>query len=153
MASSINEKELNKLLKNLKKLPQKLNKSIVNLGLKAGAKTIQKEAQHNVVGDLGGHSDYHAHNMGDLEDAITVRKKGIRSSASDGDGRNVTTYQVGIKLDGTAWFAHFVEFGSKLHAPQPFMTPAYEQNGRQAITAIKEYMKRRFNSAVKKGII
>ena len=91
--------------------------------------------------------------MGDLEDAIIIRKKGIRASGRDGDGRNVTTYQIGIKLDGSAWFAHFVEFGSKLHTPQPFMTPAYEQSGRRALDAMKNYMQKRFNSAVKKGII
>ena len=144
----INDRELQKLIKNIRKLPEKLNKSIVSLGTKAAAKTVQKAAQSNVVGDIGGHSDYYSHDMGDLEDAIVVKKTSKRSTK-----RNTVMYKIAIKLDGSADFANYVEFGSKMHSPQPFMTPAYENNGNQAIEAMKAYMKRRFDQAVKKGLV
>lgn len=147
--------ELNKLIKNIKKLEPKLNKSIVNLGIKAGAKTVQQAAIGNVPSSLddGKHSDKKVHSASDLKDAIKIKKKSIRSNARDGDGRSVVAYQVGInKTGGKGWFAHFFEFGSALHKPNPFMTPAYEQNGRAAITATTAYMKKRFDAAVKKGL-
>jgi len=148
--------ELKKLLKNLKKLPAKLNKSVVNLAVKAAAKPILDNAKRNVLSELPdhSHSEYDEHNMGDLEDAIIVRKlsKG-KQARENGDNKDVTTYRIGIKLDGSAWFAHFIEFGSKLHTAQPFMAPAFENSAGLAIAAMKNYMKKRFEKAVKKGLV
>lgn len=148
--------EFNKLLKNIQKLEPKLNKSIVNLGVKAGAKTVQQAAKSNVPSSLddGKHSPSKVHSADDLKDSIKIKKKTINQNAKEGDGRNITSYQIGIdKVGGKAWFAHFIEFGSKLHIPHPFMTPAFEQNGQQALKASQLYMKKRFDTAVKKGLV
>ncbi len=56
-------------------------------------------------------------------------------------------------MNGKAWYAHLIEFGSKLHAPSPFMTTAFEQDSGKSMTAMRVYIKRRFDNAVKKGIL
>lgn len=148
--------DLHKLLENIKKLEPKLNKSIVNLGIKAGAKTVQDAAINKVPSSLddGAHSKNKVHSASDLKDNIKIKKKTIGANRRSGDGRSVTAYQIGINLKGgKAWFAHFFEFGSKLHRPIPFMTPAFEQNGNKAINATNQYMRKRFDKAVKKGLV
>ncbi len=139
--SSINQKELNDLLFNLKTLEPKLQKSILNLAVKASAKDIQRSAKSIVpVGS------------GRLRDSIVVKKKTIREKRKDGQGKHTTVYKVGIKLDGKAWYAAMVEFGSKHAQPNPYMTPAFETNGRAAIDSMKAYIKLRFDRYMKKGL-
>lgn len=148
--------QFNNLLKNLKNLEPKLNKSIINLSVKEGAKTVQKAAIDNVPSSLddGKHAPAKVHSATDLKEAISIKKKSVRAGFRDGDGRNITTYQVGINTKGgKAWFAHFFEFGSDLHRPKPFMTPAFEQNGNSALKASQMYIKNRFDKAVKKGLL
>lgn len=150
------EQEFQKLLKNLKRLPVKLNKGIVNLSVRAGAKTIQEAAKSNIPASLddGKHSPKKVHSADDLRDSIVIKKQTIREKRRAGIDRDDNAYTIGIKLNqGKGWFAHFFEFGSELHDRKPFMTPAYEQNGTSAITASRVYIKRRFDAAVKKGLL
>ena len=143
MAGEINEQELKKLLKNLENLPAKMQKGILNLAVKAGSKDIQQAA-----------ISYAPSATGQLRKSIVVKKKRQKDKVKDGQDKTSTVYTVGIKLDGKAWrYAHFVEFGTKRMAADPFMVPAYELNGNGALNAMKAYIKRQLEKAIKKGLI
>ena len=145
MSDVINKNELNKILKNLKQLTPKMQKGILNLAVKAGAKDVQEAAKR-----------YVPVRSGRLRDSIKIKKKSIREKKKDGDYSASTVYKVAIQnwsSTGGVWYASTVEFGAKHFAPVPFMTPAFELNGNGALNAMKAYIKRRFEAAVKKGLI
>ena len=138
--SIISQKEMNKLLKNLEKLPEKLTKSILNLSVKAGAKNIQEAA-----------IEYAPMDSGTLRESIKVVKKKAKDKKKDGDSKESTVYTVGVTQD--AWYGSIVEFGSIKMSADPYMVPAFELNGNNALGAMKAYIKRRFDAAVKKGLV
>lgn len=139
---TIDQKELKKLFKNLQQLTPKMQKGILNLATKAGAKTIEDSAKQNAP-----------KNTGRLAKAIHTRKKSARKKKRDGDNPKDAVYEVGVKLDGTAWYATMIEFGTKKQPAQPYMRPTFENTGDSALNGMKSYLKRRVERAIKQGLI
>ena len=139
MNSSINKRELDKLLANLATLAPKMQKGILNLAVKAGAKDIQQAA---IL--------YAPYDSGTLRESIKVVKKKVKDKFNDGQPKDSTVYTIGITKD--AWYGNIVEFGAAHMAADPFMVPAFELNGTGALDAMKAYIQRRFDREVKKGL-
>lgn len=123
------------LLRNLSRFEQKLQKRILTGAVKAGAKTILDDAKANAVQDTS-----------ELKDSLKVKKMTNKQTGS----KSITGYEVGISKDSSAMFyANIVEYGSESQPARPFMTTAYENNGRQAIEASKKYIQKRIDKLQK----
>lgn len=105
-------KELEALLK---RLPERVAKRVVNNGLRAGARIIRDDAKARVPVDTG-----------ELQDSITVAT--VRGKV-----------KVGFKPPASRR-AHLTEFGTENQAAQPFMRPALDSRGTDAIKKIGEVM-------------
>lgn len=105
-------KELEALLK---RLPPKVAKRVVNNGLRAGARVIRDEAKARVPKLTG-----------QLE-------KGIVVATVKGE------VKVGFKPP-VSRRAHFTEYGTETQPAQPFMRPAIDTKGPEAIRKIGEVM-------------
>ena len=125
--------DMKEVLKNLEKLPEKVQKRVVKGAVRAAAKPIVKEARRLVPVRTG-----------NLKKSI-----GVNARRSD-----KTTVRVSIsprkggRYDG--FYGHFVEFGTKNSAPHPFMRPAFEFAGGEAIKAFRAYMKKRIDKELGK---
>lgn len=145
--------DLNALLQTL---PGKLEQNILRGALRAGQRVIQKDAQGRVpvlTGDL---------------------RKSIRVSVRARAGKVTATVKAGNKK---AWYAHLVEFGTAAHMekpvkdkamnvggnprevvhhpgaqPKPFMRPAFDGKGMDAITAVADYIKGRLEKEQAKAL-
>ena len=131
----VNEVKLQQLIKNMKQLTPKLQKSVFTSAVRAGAKTIQKDA-----------IDYAPLETGTLRDSIKIQKLKVKETPKESVG-----FKVGIDT-GICWYGNIVEFGSSKMAADPFMTPAYENNGRSAIDEMKKYLKMRTDKEIKKAV-
>ena len=144
VSANIDIMEVNKLLKNLKQLEPKMQKGILTLAVKAGAKTIEEQAKIYVP-KRGGKNT--------LENAIITKKKSVRQKKRDGDKSTDAVYTVGINIDGKAFYASMVEFGTRHSQAEPFMRPAFENGADMALNGAKSYLKRRVEQAIRKGLI
>lgn len=107
-------KELEKVLS---QLPAKMQKTAVTNALRAGARLIANDMKARVAVDKG-----------DLRDAIAVRAAPKRSQRRK-------LVQIGIKKP-VSRRAHLTEFGTVHSKAQPFMRPAVDTRGREAIKVI-----------------
>ena len=140
MTSTIDKKELEKLLKNLESLPEVIQQRVANGAVRAGAKEVQQAA-----------IDYAPLETGTLRDSIIVRKSTKKQQRKEGDDpKEVTSYLVGINTSLCS-YANVVEFGSIKMPPDPFMTPAFENVGNSAINAMKNYLKKRIEKEIAKA--
>jgi len=55
-----------------------------------------------------------------------------------------------MKVTQWAFYAHFVEFGTKKMKPIPYMGPAYKASARSSVEAFKRYASRRLEREVEK---
>jgi HK97 gp10 family phage protein len=105
----------------LAELPKKIGEKVLVKALRAGARPIVRAAKQRVPVRTG-----------KLKKSITVRK------ATQKQRRKGT----GIVLIGfrkpTSAIAHLVEFGTSKASAQPFMRPAIDEKGRDAIQTIGE---------------
>lgn len=137
--STVNKKELDKLIKNLEKLPINIQDRVMTSAVRAGAKAIQKAA-----------IDYAPIDTGALRKSIKIKKVPKREMLFEGDNPEyIASYRVGIDTE-IAWYANIVEFGSVKMAADPFMTPAYELNYKDALTAMKSYLIKRIQREINK---
>jgi len=125
--------DMGDLLKKLRKLPSKVRDKVVVGAVRASAKPIIKEARALAPKRTG--------NLAKSIGANKRRSKGtiVHFSVSP---------RKGGKYDG--WYAHFVEFGTRKMAPRPFLRPAFENKGEEAINAAKEYMRKRIDKELAK---
>ena len=112
-------KELDKLLKQLgdKKLQEAARVGAVR---KVGKELAEEISQRAPV------------DFGTLQESIAVQKRKVQ-----GIGASV---RVGLKP--VAFYGMFQEFGTDMHAPQPFMRPAFEETGDETIEAVGEELRR-----------
>jgi len=125
---------MNELLKNLKTLPDKVQKRILVGAVRAGAKPIVKEARSLVPKDTG-----------NLKKSIGVTKFRTRK-------KSLVWFQVsprtGGKYDG--WYGRFLEVGTAKMPAHPFMRPAFEKEGENSIKSVKEYIAKRLDKELSK---
>ena len=141
------EIKMGDLLKNLQKLPEKVQKRVVNGAIRASAKPIIKEARRRVPVKTG-----------NLKKSIGVTKGKTKGT--------IVTYHIsprkGGKYDG--FYGKWIEFGHIVREkgkskkgkvighvpPHPFLRPAFEAKGKEAIIAFKEYMQKRLEKELAK---
>lgn len=135
----------------LKQLPDRVAKNVVIASLRGGARVIAKQARANVRANPSIDSAL-------LEKNITsqVRKKSKRGSAVVAVGvRNVKRQVVrkGRKkamLANPSKYAHLVELGTKTNPAEPFLRPAVDEKGAEAISTIGKFMLRGIDREVNK---
>ena len=111
------------LEKVLKLLPKELEKKALDSAFKAGANIVAQDAKGRVPVDTG-----------ELRDAIVVRKARSRQRSKG------IIAVVGIKKP-TSRRAHLTEFGTKNAAAKPFLRPAIDIKGQDAIAVIGRKLK------------
>ena len=147
------EIEMKDLLKRLKTLPEKMQKRIITGGVRASAKPIIKDARsriHNRTGILAksiGVTKRRSKNKNIIVYTISPRvKKGVGTTAKMG------TLEYKKAMGG--YYGMWVELGHPImkknkkvgfSPARPFLKPAFEAKGEEAIKAFKEYVKKRFD--------
>ena len=121
------------VLKKLKILPERIQKNVVAGAIRAGASLVAKEMKANAPKDSGG-----------LRKSIGVVKRKTNN-------KNIILFTVAPRVKKNHGFlAHFFEYGTSKMAAQPFMRPAFEAKGKEAIDATKKYMIKRIDKEVAK---
>lgn len=131
------------LLKNLRTFTTKIQKSVVTGAIRASAAAISKEAKKNVPKDKG-----------DLKRAISVVKRKTKE-------KNVIKFSVVPKtkllhkIQDAKGEKHYnygghIEFGSSKMTAQPYLRPAFENKGTEAIDIAKVYMSKRIDKEIAK---
>lgn len=113
---------LKELQRELKRLPDHLQKRAIRGAVKAGAMKVRKEARNAAAEDTG--------NL----------KQNIRVRVSRKRGQDRVTYRVGVTKD--AFYGMFLEFGTKKMAPRPFLRPALDEHYRRVIEIVRERLAR-----------
>ncbi len=158
---------LEEVLKNLKTLDTKIQKSIMTGAIRAGAKLIADEARRNVPersqrlkksigirkrrskkGDKGtirfvvGPITSRLH---DLQDAASMKQHSIRRYNYGNiieEGSKATSKKRTLK-DGSK-----IEYGTSTIPPNPYMRNAYLNKGEEAIGATKKYLVKRVTKTI-----
>lgn len=131
------------LLKNLKTFPIKFQKSVATGAIRAGAAAINKEAKLNVSEDEG-----------DLKKSLSVVKRKTKD-------KSIIYFSVVPKskllhkIQDTKDEKHYnygghIEFGNSNMPAQPYLRPAFEKKGKEAIEIAKNYMKKRIDKEMAK---
>jgi len=132
MAKTIEIKGLKELETVLKLLPDKPAKKAMNAGLRAGSKVILDEAvrlapiwsgETKIVMSRGKKRIVFP---GMLKKSIIISKGGISEKG----------VLFKIKITRLAFYSHMLEFGTSKMAAQPFMRPALDNKGEEAIAKI-----------------
>lgn len=145
---------LSELDKHIKKLSDKIQRRVIAKGLRAGARVVQKRAKALAPKKTG-----------TLRKAISV----VTMKSKPGTGRVAVTIKSGKKAKYDAYYAHFVEFGTRQHAigrssvltqtrtgrpgkqtgavhpgsrRRPFMRPAFDETNKEQLDAIGETLAR-----------
>jgi len=134
---------INEILKKLKKLPIVMQKRVVTGAIRASAAAINKEAKLNVPKDEG-----------DLKKSLSVIKRKTKD-------KNIIYFSVVPKtkllhkIQDAKGERHYnygglVEFGSSKMSARPYLRPAFESKGAEAISIAKAYMKKRIDKEIAK---
>lgn len=136
----------------LQQLPAKIERNVLRGGLRAGALVLKQEAARLAPVEAGGP------HPGALRDSVRVSVRAVRDKV-------LATVRAG---NDTAFYAHFVEFGTAAHEerpkgakslffaginrtvvehpgakPKPFMRPALDAKAQSAIDAVADYVRAR----------
>jgi len=122
------------LLKALKELPQSMPKSVMKEALEAASKPIVQEAQKHVSSDNK-----------ELRESIGIVER--TKSEKTKTGVAVTPIPNGTYDEAQAYL---LEFGTATVPAQPFMRPAFENQGQKAIKIVKEHLEKQLNTEMKK---
>ena len=170
---------MNELLKNLKDLPEKVQKRVLVGAVRAAAKPIVKEAkslvpvEHGTLKESIGITRFKTRKKSIVWFQVSPRVQKYKLKAQDTDtGKNVI-----LTMQNSPFYGYFVEFGTyaKLDhpllkprsskrtkkrdaivekgggiRPHPFMRPAFEKEGENAIIALKEYVAKRLDKELAK---
>lgn len=132
------------LSKALKQFPKNVQLNICVGANRAAAGAIAKKAKQIVRVRTGA-----------LKRSIKVVKRKTRNKAlikhSVSAGGKVKWSVKGEKNSAAVFYAHIEEFGSSKQAPAPFMRPAFESQGIDAIKHYKAYSSKRINKEIAKA--
>lgn len=121
----------------LKRLGRDLETKVAKSAVRAGANVIAKEARLNVP-----------EISGTLKRSIKV----VTRSKRTGDAVASVVTRSGKKWqskDMDAWYAPLVEFATKHRAATPFMRPALDSKGPEAIQAMSKKIQQRISKLAK----
>lgn len=154
MADLQNISGLKELQAAIKELPANIAKNVLRGAVNAGATVIREEAKARAPKSEG--PAIKGQPMpGTLKRALYQKQIREKSSAV------LQTFFVGVRQGRSAkktkkgnldaWYARFVEFGTRKMAARPFMRPAFEAKKEAAVQAIKDYLQRRIPDEVEKA--
>jgi len=123
---------MEELLKKLRILPEKVQKNVISGAVRAGAKPMSAEAKLLVPKDTG-----------TLKKSIGIVKRRSKD-------KNILHFSVTPRIKKGGWIAHFLEFGTIKMSAKPFMRPAFEKKGEEAIDATRDYMRKRLDKEIAK---
>ena len=131
---------LDQAIKNLKKLPINIQKNVMRGAVRASANVIRDEAKKQApMGEDRKNPDGTWHEAGTLAKSIVT--KGGRPK-----NKNEVKAGVGIKYDKTynlAWYAHFIEYGTRKQEANPFMRRAFGSKGSASVAVARSYIAKR----------
>ena len=149
MAKALNNENvvvrgMEELLNSMKVLPSNIKRNIVNGAVRASAAAIVKEAKANVPKDEG-----------DLKRSLKVVKRKSKD-------KHIVAFTVSPsskefhKIQDAKNERHYnygghVEFGSSKTQAHPFLRPAFENQGQNAIDIFKKYMAKRIDKEIAKS--
>lgn len=146
---------LDDVLKKLKSLPPEIvskNGGPVKSALRKGGVVIQKAAQANIrqiVQQPDQEGDYVS--TGTLEKAVVVRRDPNPRRAGANERYRVLIarrkYPDGTKTVATA---RYLEFGTEMRAPTPFMLPAFQAEAPRAITTVETELARSIQRIIRR---
>ena len=170
---------MDELLKNLKSLPEKVQKRILVGAVRAGAKPMIKEAkslapvQSGMIKDSIGVTRFKTRKKSLVWFVVSPRVKTFKMKATNMDnGQNAV-----LTMRNDPWYAHFVEYGTYSHLdhpmvrartgklgkkrakivasgggikPHPFMRPAFEKEGLNSINEVRKYIAKRLDKELAK---
>lgn len=123
------------LLKALHKFPENVQKNIMNGAIRSAAAGISKAAKQRAP----------AGETGLLKKSIGVVKRRSKS-------KNIVSFSVTPRLKKEhGYIGYFHEFGTSKMAAHPFMRPAFEAEGPNAIGFVRAYMKKRIDKEIEKS--
>lgn len=143
---------MEEILKKLKKLPVELRNNLLSGAIRAGAKLVADEARARVPKD----SEH-------LKKSILVRKRRSKNKTilhftvapvskvmwKFQDAHGLKHYNYGnIVEEGRSSWA--VENGASNMPAQPYMRPAFEKKGEEAIDATRKYLAERIDKQIAK---
>ena len=170
---------IEELLKNLQTLPEKIQKRVMIGAVRAAAKPIVKEAKNLVPVEHGalkrsiGVTRFKTRKKTLVWFQVSPRVEKYRLNAQE----MKSSRSVVLTLQHSPYYGRFIEYGTyaKLDhplahppsgkrakkraaivakgggiAPHPYMRPAFEKEGENAIVAFKEYMAKRLNKELGK---
>jgi len=150
--SGVDQKELEKLIKNLKILPDRVQKNVVAGAIRAAAVIPQKIIKSGVPVDSG-----------ELKKAIRVRK--VRRSPRGTMKFHIYVKEVELpngkktssffgrdttKMKNTKQYMYYLEYGTKSIPARPNIRTALERSGNRPVEASRAYFKPRFEKEKKK---
>jgi len=132
--ADIEIKGIDELLKNLRKLPERVQNRVVVGAIRASAKPLISEARARVPV-----------NTGNLKKSIGVTKRRSKN-------KNIIHFSVSPRKGGkyNGFYGHFLEFGTSKMSARPFLRPAFEAKGEETIEAAKQYMAKRIDKELSK---
>jgi HK97 gp10 family phage protein len=165
------EMHMQDMLKELQKLPEKVQKRVVNGAVRESAKPIIQEARNlapvrtgNLIESIGVTKrrqkgtivEYNVSPKiaNDKEIAKLKKKYGLKDKSGNEIYKKLKEEK---KLGG--FYGQFVEFGHPIvrkgkvvghAAPHPFMRPAFENKAEESIEAFRKYMRQRLDKELSK---
>jgi len=139
----VNQKEFKRLIANMRKFPDRVQKNVVVGSTRAASAVITKEAKQNVP-----------KKSGELKKAIVTRKS--RTSKASGIIKFSTKIKVVVLKNGedgsknTRQYAYYLEYGTKYITAVPFLRPAFQSVGERPLTAARAYFAPRLEKEKRK---
>ena len=120
------------VVKKLHKLPVAIADRVLISAIRAAAKPLAQEAKQRVPVDTGR-----------LKKSIGVVKRRSKD-------KNIVMFTVAPRKKKGGWTAHFIEFGTSKMAAKPFMRPAFESKGDEALEMAKKKLRQRVDKEIAK---
>lgn len=127
---------LEQLSQRLQEFPEKLVKKGVRASLQAGGEVLRQEASDRAPRS---EDETHGHPPGFLADHIAAK---VSTSVKQDKG------SVKVGPVAKAFWGMFSEFGTRRQAAKPWLRPAFESVGQQALDAFVEKMRDAFKEVL-----
>lgn len=144
---------LKELEQTLTAIPDKLAKNVLVGAMRAGARTVQKDARSKVPVA----SQPHTLRLRKGQ-KITIQPGWLKKNISiwrlrDRQTKYAVQFRMGIrapKKGPLAYYGYFIERGTSKMQARPFMRPAFDQQYEAAVDAVKIYLSERIEKELNK---
>ena len=147
------------LLKSLNAFPKNIQKNVMRGAVRAAASAIAKDAKKNVPTDENilkksiGISPKRERSKSLIRFVVSPRKdllvKGFKASGLE--KKHYVSKKTGFHYTNYDNYGGYVEFGTSTKPAHPYLRPAYELKGEEAIKIVKEYIAKRLDKEIQKA--